>query len=1328
MKRLPVITVIILLCLGAIQAQSNSAGESYYRMLSPVLLGGGLDLTSSETPQLVGVNPASAGFYQRYILDMNYINLSSLDNGYQGMGHAVNMALAMPSAYGVVTTAFHYQDWDAQSPTILNFGRFVSGDVAFSKELYDDLYFGLALNGAYQLSGSADWGASLSTGVIYQPGDLGKLKNVSLAANLSHLGKTLGISDRGTLGGVPEMITPMVGISFDALSREAAVVRMFSTVSAPSLTDVKLDLGASLRMGDALTLKTSVSADVLDIAEGHYDTVIPAVLLNVNLPLTPKGEIMDKLNTSELNIQGAGGMLYDSTLAVGGGVTIPFGVRDSNPPQLTMEYPEKQYISPNYDGTKDELELPLMVDEERYIQGYIISIYNEEGQVVRQYFNKDERPENSTFNSLFQRLKTPRQSVPMPESFRWDGMTEEGEIAPDGEYTFDMEIWDDNLNRFTSEPQSFTIDATKPELEIQRPLGADLIFSPDGDGNKDAFTLPQSGSPEDSWTGEIRDASGNTVKTFKWEEGAPTAMTWDGTDEEGEILPDGVYQYVAFTEDRAGNREEESVNNILINTAQPEIRLSLDHAFLAPGNANARDRIFLGLNLSTVNGLSQWTLEIVDEQGRVYRSWNDRAHEDIIRTGSLEYNGAADQGGFLNEGRYKARFSPRYQNGFAPVVFSPEFKVDTTAPEVKLSVSPRTFSPDGDGRQDEVIFKQTTSEEENWRGVLMDETGNIVQEYQWRGRAPEEFRWNGRDRDGKIRSVTAPLEYSYYLEASDQAGNFTRSETGTFFFDNSQVEFLLSVDQEAFSPNGDGVKDRLNVSMQQIGEAPVASHRLYLIDERGREVEEISTGSAPPATLAWDGGDAEDGTYQVRIDLEYTRGSRLTMTSSNFIIDRVFPEIQISNSPLLISPNGDGRRDSLDITQSSSTEELFEAQLTDLNGQVLNTWFWKGQLADLSWGGVDETGNILPNGQYRYLVSSQDIAGNRTEKRVENIQIDNRRSDVFLTASKEIFSPEGRDGYKQQEISMITTLKEGIESWELNLVHSESGQVKHWEGSSVPPEKFTWDGVNDKGEVLQGEYTAQAVVHYHKGDQPQAESTPFILDNSAPVVNLKLEPVPFSPDADNVDDELVLSMAVRDLSPIEGWRMDIFDPRDKEFISFSGQGRPTQRIIWDGRSNRGELVQSAEDYRYQLTVTDVMGNSTTEEGLIPVDVLVVRDGDRLKILISNITFEPERPTLTNDEKNMEVLSRIAEILEKYSRYRVVVEGHANPILGTQAEKAVLATLSEQRAQKVVEILVDLGVEEDRLGAIGKGGNAILAEPTNRDENWRNRRVEFILEK
>ncbi len=59
---------------------------------------------------------------------------------------------------------------------------------------------------------------------------------------------------------------------------------------------------------------------------------------------------------------------------------------------------------------------------------------------------------------------------------------------------------------------------------------------------------------------------------------------------------------------------------------------------------------------------------------------------------------------------------------------------------------------------------------------------------------------------------------------------------------------------------------------------------------------------------------------------------------------------------------------------------------------------------------------------------------------------------------------------------------------------------------------------------------------------------------------------------------------------------------------------------WKGRFS--ELVYSAEDYPVILTVQDVLGNVAVVRDTIPVDVLVLRDGDKLKIQIANINFAP----------------------------------------------------------------------------------------------------------
>ena len=55
------------------------------------------------------------------------------------------------------------------------------------------------------------------------------------------------------------------------------------------------------------------------------------------------------------------------------------------------------------------------------------------------------------------------------------------------------------------------VDTAPPTTEVST---AYLIFSPDGDGNKDTLPLQQAGSKEDKWTGLIQDIAGQTVRTF----------------------------------------------------------------------------------------------------------------------------------------------------------------------------------------------------------------------------------------------------------------------------------------------------------------------------------------------------------------------------------------------------------------------------------------------------------------------------------------------------------------------------------------------------------------------------------------------------------------------------------------------------------------------------------------------------------------------------------------------------------------------------------------------------------------------------------------------
>jgi outer membrane protein OmpA-like peptidoglycan-associated protein len=232
----------------------------------------------------------------------------------------------------------------------------------------------------------------------------------------------------------------------------------------------------------------------------------------------------------------------------------------------------------------------------------------------------------------------------------------------------------------------------------------------------------------------------------------------------------------------------------------------------------------------------------------------------------------------------------------------------------------------------------------------------------------------------------------------------------------------------------------------------------------------------------------------------------------------------------------------------------------------------------------------------------------------------------------------------------------------------------------------------------------------------------------------------FSPDGDGVEDDLLVSIDARSGSELAGWRIEIREPSSNLLFSeWSGEGAPPSQIEWDGRSAKGELVQSASNYPFNITVTDAEGQSAAFPGIIQVDVLVIREpGDILRVQVPSIVFGPNSGGFDGVAEDIManndwILRRIAQVLNTFISYKVKVEGHANPTAATAAardreQRLELQPLSEARAKTVVDYLVNLGVARNRLTPYGIGGARPVAALEDRDNWWKNRRVEFILEK
>ncbi|MFO7850492.1 MAG: FlgD immunoglobulin-like domain containing protein [Spirochaetia bacterium] len=1012
--------------------------------------------------------------------------------------------------------------------------------------------------------------------------------------------------------------------------------------------------------------------------------------------------------------------------------------QDTLPPDAQI------YISPNNDGVQDVLEFPIDISERRYIQEFAFVVTDEEGNRVRTIRNKESRPEIRTVGGFFRNLFASKEGVEIPDTIRWNGNTDEGETAPDGLYNFYIEAVDDNGNAATSDSYTVYVDTTPPKVDIEEKPREERLFSPHEHSLKNTLPIDQKGSKERLWEGRIEDSSGKTVRTYRWENARPESFNWDGTNDDGILVPDGVYVYKIEARDRAGNRGSAEYGNIIKNTEETPVSLKIDRSHFSPNGDERKDTVTITPEVPEGTGIVSWDIDIIDSEGEVHRNFSGSESPP----GTTVFDGKGEDGKVLPEDEYRARVEVLYRNGNNPSAESPRFNLDVTPPEVSINADTSIFSPTGDGTRDNITFNQETSVEDVWYGTISreDEEGNItkVRTYKWMEKAPSSLSWDGRTDDGSLAEDSDSYYYQVYAE--DKAGNRGESRRLRFELTTKETPVFLSVDKNAFSPNNSGVKDELYIEPKLEVTEGVENYTLSIYEDDDSDSEPVRTfeGSrSVPDRITWNGRNEDgdvvpDGEYRAEIEVEY-RHTIEEASYGTFTVDTEPPSITIEAEYSLFSPDGDGHKDSVVIRQSGSEEDLWQGEILDEAGDTVTTAFWKGRPGDFTWDGTDNAGNTAPDGEYVYRVSAQDEAGNKTEEESEAITVDTRPTNIFVTADSDKLAPTGDGNFEEISFSTIVNLRDGVESWYLELVNRAGAVQKRFEGEKRIPEKIVWDGKNEDGDYVEGRYTARFGVEYRKGNRPTAESIPFVLDISPPEADIDISPKPFSPDDDGVDDELRIDLDVEDENPIREWSFTIYDPENREFKTFEGSGSPAEEIIWDGKSDDGELVYSAMDYPYEFEVTDELLNTRTIRGDIPVDVLVVREDGVLKIKIANINFKPNSAEFVDDDpeiaaRNTYVLDRIAEILKKYRRYEITIEGHAvitrwyDEELAEEEQEEELIPLSKERAERVKEALTDRDVSANRLATDGVGGNDPLVPHSDEDNRWKNRRVEFILER
>ncbi len=950
--------------------------------------------------------------------------------------------------------------------------------------------------------------------------------------------------------------------------------------------------------------------------------------------------------------------------------------------RIDVPTPARQFISPATPEGNNELQLRLTVSPStgQAIVEYRLYVFDGEGRLVYERGEVEERR-----RGFFQALTGgDKPSVTVPETLTWDGRDADNRLVDDGDYTYVLEITEDDGRVSRTAPYNVTVDNTPP---IVRDLSVDATrFAPIEGSDRTRITVLQDASSEREWRTIIRNEAGEIVFQVTRENttgivgrDVPPAprVPWDGTflnstiGRDGEPVPEGAFTVELTGRDRAGNMTTERLDpRVVMSRTLSPLRVTLgdqpsEFSYAAADPARRVLRLYLDIPEDEVDSVVNWQVDVATRQTPARPVWTERG---TAVPEYVEFNGLTAAGIALRDGNYVARLTVGYDTGLTATSPALDFVIDTVPPSASIAV---TTEPAPTERGQTVVFGGETRQRVNLRFSQPSDQapidGYAVIEYEGvsfgRFRAvdfgitalPFEYTWEGEDLFGE----EAPDgRYTIQLEGLDTAGNLGRSNVATV------------------------IKD-----------------------------------TAPR-----------------HLDVRYADTDRSPLISLR-------PESEQRDATILVD------------YEPSEYIELMEITIRGEDGRVAYTRGFTTPFQRHVWNGTQTGGRNAPDGNYTVDVRVVWKNGDSMTRRADSpiiVESVPPGAEIAPLAAIEVtptpFSPDedGVDDILNIYLSATSTVP--VARWSVDIRDRQDRVFRSFTGTGVPRPRIEWDGRSDTGVYAApgSEFTAVFTVRDTFDNVTRETAAVRVAEETReppfpPRLTITASPVPFSPDGDGVDDTVSISLAAVSEVGLRDWELEIHDRMGNVFRRFSGTGAPPARIVWDGSSDSDLTVMSAEDYTAVFTVTDTDGQVSEATTTITTDILVMRDGDKLRIIIPSIQFMPYSSDLfrvepPRFEQNLETLRRLATILNRFPDRTITIEGHAarqhfRPgAAQDREEREILVPLSNRRAEEVRRSLTILGVDYDRMSTTGYGGRFPIVPHSDRENLWQNRRVEFILER
>ncbi len=438
-----------------------------------------------------------------------------------------------------------------------------------------------------------------------------------------------------------------------------------------------------------------------------------------------------------------------------------------------------------------------------------------------------------------------------------------------------------------------------PSITVQVPrepkfdgLSEDRYFSPDGDGQEDQTSVSFSLTAPATTTITIADDHGQVVRTI--EEGAERQQggqyfTWDGHDEGGSTVPDGVYSYT-ITAEGPGGATDSATGKIGVDTRAPA-------HLVTPTDGDSLTGPF--------------TVEVAPASGITLTGLYARAAECAVYYVECQASGQAGSAGDWSAELDAERF-PAGQNTLAvqasyqdPFGAYHSFTLPTTTvqvprePKVGGLSEDRYFSPNGDGLEDRVGIGYSLSAPASTTITIADDHGQVVRTIESgaeRHQGSQAFEWDGKD-DGE---ATVPDGVYTYTITAEGPGGATDSATGKIGVDTEPIGAITS---------------------PQPGDALASIAQLVYTPRPGRTVEGVSFCFSNSFECRTVYGASADGSWQTSLDtLRLSEGQ--TSVYADVYYKDAFGQQHYLRTSVLVTIDNTSPSVDLDVTPASGIAPL----------------------------------------------------------------------------------------------------------------------------------------------------------------------------------------------------------------------------------------------------------------------------------------------------------------------------------------------------------------------------------------------------------------------